>query len=96
MGTKKHKIVMVDLLHPCTACLITDNLLKESLEKVKKSRDDVDVEYIVIDHPNELAGIEGVEVEKLPLLIIDGEQVSAGSFLTPKQINTIICQMDLE
>jgi len=96
MGARRHKIVMVDLLHPCTACLITDNLLRESLEKVKQLRDDVDVEYIVIEHPKKLAEIEGVEVEKLPLLIVDGEQISAGSFLTPKQINAIICQMGIE
>jgi hypothetical protein len=80
-----HKITMIDMENPCTACVIAANLLRESLEKVKKQRNDVEIEFVSLAHPRELAGFP-VEVEMMPLLIIDGEQVSAGSFLTPKQI----------
>lgn len=86
MTPARHKITMIDLSHPCTACLITDNLLVESLEKVKRARADVEVEFVSIEHPIELKLYPEVEVERMPLLIIDGEQVSAGSFLTPRQI----------
>jgi len=82
----KHLITLVDLVYPCTACIITDNLLKEVLIKVGKMRSDVETKIIVINHPSELKKIAGVEVEKLPLLLIDGEQVSAGNFITPRQI----------
>lgn len=86
MTPARHKITMIDLSHPCTACLITDNLLVESREKVKRARADVEVEIVSIEHPIELKLYPEVEVERMPLLIIDGEQVSAGSFLTPRQI----------
>lgn len=82
----KHKIVLVDLTVPCTACLITDNLLKEVLEKVRRIRGDVETEMIRIERMSELRSIPGVEVEKLPLILIDGEQVTAGGFITPKQL----------
>ena len=81
-----HTITMIDLAHPCTACLITDNLLRESLAKVQKQVENVEVEIVVLEHPRELSRYGGVEVERLPILLIDGEQVSAGSFLTPRQI----------
>ena len=90
MNRARHKIIMIDLLHPCTACVIADNLLRESLAKVQKQRDDVDVEILALSHPRELARFPAVEVEKLPLLIIDDEQVSAGSFLTPRQIMALL------
>jgi hypothetical protein len=81
---------MIDLSHPCTACLITDNLLTESLEKVKKMRGDIEVEFVIVEHPSELTSFPEVEVERMPLLIVDGEQVSAGSFLTPRQIIALL------
>jgi hypothetical protein len=90
MTYARHKITMIDLSHPCTACLITDNLLAESLDKVKKARSDVEIEFIVIEHPRELTSFPDVEVERMPLLIVDGEQVSAGSFLTPRQIIALL------
>jgi hypothetical protein len=90
MTPARHKITMIDLSHPCTACLITDNLLAESLEKVKSARGDVEVDFVTIEHPSELKLFPEVEVERMPLLIIDGEQVSAGSFLTPRQIIALL------
>ncbi|HML49550.1 MAG TPA: thioredoxin family protein [Clostridia bacterium] len=90
MKQARHKIVMIDLLHPCTACVIADNLLRESLGKVQKARADVEVEIVALSHPRELARYPAVEVEKMPLLIIDDEQVSAGSFLTPRQIIALL------
>ncbi len=90
MTSAPHKIKLIDLSQPCTACLITCNLLVESLEKVKKARSDVEVEIVTLEHPRELTSFPEVEVESMPLLIIDGDQVSAGSFLTPRQIISML------
>lgn len=84
------KLTMITLEYPCTACIIIDGLLKEVLQKVKNTVPEVDTELIILKHPKELYDIEGIEVEKFPILMLDGEQISAGSLLTPKQIAKLI------
>lgn len=89
-----HKIVLLDLAQPCTACLITDNLLKEVFAKVRQLRPDVETDNIVLDNMRQLKDIPGVEVEKLPIVMIDGEQVTAGDFVTPRKILEMLDAMD--
>ncbi len=71
---------MVSLEQPCTACTITTNLVIEILTKRQKKQDSFDLDVIKLKHIKELCAIEGVEVEKLPLIIVDGEQITAGTF----------------
>jgi hypothetical protein len=81
---------MITMQHPCTACVIIDGLLKEVLQKVKNQVEGVQTEIIILKHPNELYSIEGVEVERLPIIMLDCEQISAGSFITDRQIISLI------
>ncbi len=90
MSGKKVKITMVAMKEPCAACVITGDLLRETLEKLRSQRDDVEVSCVLLEHPGEAAGVEGLEVERYPALIINGEQVSAGSLLTVRQLNEMI------
>ncbi len=74
------KIKVISLKQPCTACVITTNLVMELMVKLKKRDDTLEIELLKLSHINELYGIEGVEVEKLPIILVDDEQITAGSF----------------
>ena len=79
---------MITMQHPCTACVVL--MLKEVLQKVKNQVEGIQTEIIILKHPNELYSIEGVEVERLPIIMLDCEQISAGSFITDRQIISLI------
>ena len=89
------KVRLITLANPCTACLITENLLKEVFEKTSlslKSRgiESVEFETVTLNHPKEIYTVEGLEVEKLPAIIINGEQVTAGSLIHRRKLEQFI------
>ncbi|HBE78446.1 MAG TPA: hypothetical protein DDW65_11825 [Firmicutes bacterium] len=84
------KINVVSMKQPCTACLITGNLLKEILAKLQKEQPWIELEFIELDNLKQVGMVPGLEVEKLPALLINNEQVTAGSLPSKKQIITWI------
>lgn len=83
------QIKLVCMVYPCNSCVIIQGLIKEIIQKVLKLRD---LEYteIVLNHPKEIFSVEGIEVEKLPAILIDGEQITAGNLISTKQLLNII------
>ena len=75
----KIKITMVSLDQPCTACLIIEGHLKEMLAKLEIRMDNIEVENIIIHDLKNIHSIEGLEIEKFPALLINNEQITAGS-----------------
>lgn len=73
------KVQVVSLAQPCTACVITCGLVKEILEKLRKTHLNFELELVELEHIRDAASVEGLEVETFPAIIIDGEQVTAGS-----------------
>jgi len=90
MAKKEVKIELISLKQPCTACLITEGLIREILEKIRSQYDYVKIEYVKLENLKEVHKIEGLEVEKFPALIINGEQITAGSLPMKKQLISII------
>lgn len=86
----KITITLVSLKNPCTSCHITYGLIKEVLEKVQKEHNNVDVKYVELEHIKEAKQIEGLEVEKFPAVLINSEQITAGSLITKRQLDAII------
>ncbi|HOP56200.1 MAG TPA: thioredoxin family protein [bacterium] len=84
------KIDIVFLEEPCSACLIIFNLIKEIMERLKGKYDFLEVNYIEIKKLEDLHSIKGLEVEKFPAIIIDGEQISAGTIPDIGEIEKII------
>lgn len=78
------------MANPCTACLITDGLMRGLLEKAAGQIDGVEFTVEELRRPSECAGVAGLEVEKLPAVIIDGEQVTAGGLLHKRQLIKMI------
>jgi hypothetical protein len=60
------------------------------LQKLQKSHEYVVVEIIMLDHVNQAYLIEGLEVDKFPAIIIDGEQILAGSLPHAKVLEPYI------
>lgn len=83
------QIKIVCMKYPCNSCIIIQGLVKEVIEKVLKQRN-VEYEEVVLNHPNDVFKIEGMEVEKLPAIIFDGEQITAGSLISTKQLLNLI------
>jgi len=83
-------VTLVTMVHPCSACLINDNLMRELFTSLKDSNPDVSFTVTVLNHLRELPSVEGLEVESLPAVLIDGEQITAGSLLHRRQLEGII------
>ncbi|MBC5648278.1 thioredoxin family protein [Christensenella tenuis] len=87
---KNNEVVLVTLEQPCTACLIACRLTEEIIEKVRKRDGDFPFRIIRLKHIREIKDVEGLEVEKFPAVIIDGEQVTAGTFPNPEMLKYYI------
>jgi len=87
---RKVKITLVSLKDPCTACNIIYGLIKETVEKVQKEYSNVEVELVELEHIKEASKVEGLEVEKFPAVLVNNEQITAGSLLTKRQLVSII------
>ncbi len=84
------KLQLITMAHPCTACVILCNLSADVMHRLQKQYPQVECEFVTLHHPREMAQVEGLEVEKLPALLIDGEQVTAGSLPDRRAIAKMI------
>jgi len=83
---KNIDIKLITLKDPCTACVIIDGAVKEILQKIKKEYENVNIECIELKNLSEVHKIEGLEVEKFPAVLLNGEQITAGNILSKKQM----------
>ena len=87
-------IRLITMANPCSACFMTDNLLRALIKKVaeqmKAENKNIEFEIEILNHPRECAGIAGLEIEKLPAVIIDDEQITAGGLLHRRQLIKMI------
>ena len=84
------RVTLVRLKNPCNACIIVGRLLLESVERVKRDRPDIAFEQIELADVREAPRIPGIEVERFPSLLLNGEQISAGSMVTPRDLNEMM------
>lgn len=87
------RIDVVSLSEPCSACNIIYGLVKEIMEKLKERYNFLDVNYIEIKNLKDIYFIEGLEVEKFPAIIINGEQITAGTIPDIKNLERIILEV---
>ena len=80
------KIDVVILQDPCSACFIMSGLVREICDKLQKKIDFIDVEYNELENLKNLHSIEGLEVERFPAIIINGEQITAGTIPDIREI----------
>ncbi|MBZ9685995.1 thioredoxin family protein [Clostridium estertheticum] len=80
------KIVVVLLQDPCSACFIIGGLMREMFDKLQKKMEIIDVEYRWLENLKNLHSIEGLEVESFPAIIINGEQITAGTIPDKREI----------
>lgn len=86
------EIKMVTMEEPCSSCVIIVGALREILQRFSERYQEVNVEVVELKHPSEVYSVEGLEVEKFPALIINGEQISAGSIVTLRQLEGMMME----
>lgn len=79
-------ITIVTLSQPCSACYIIEGIVRETFNKLKRDFPLMNIDYIVVYDLKKIHDIDGIEVEKFPAVLIDGEQITAGSIPDKKQI----------
>lgn len=84
------KVKLVTLNEPCNACIIISNLIKEMFTYLERELPAVTFEVIELDHIKKIKNIEGIEVEKMPIILINDEQVTAGSLPNRKYLKQLI------
>lgn len=82
----KVKVNIVTLKEPCSACFIIGGLVKQMLDKLQKDMAFIEVEYTELEDLKNIHNIQGLEVEKFPAVIINGEQITAGTIPDKKEI----------
>ncbi|MDI6618535.1 MAG: thioredoxin family protein [Clostridiales bacterium] len=90
MGLKRVNVKIVESKQPCSACLITGNLVREMMDKISRELGCVDIENIKLSDLKNIHSIKGLEVENFPAIIINGEQITAGSLPIKSNIISII------
>lgn len=90
MIQKQVKITLISLKQPCSACLIIGGLVVEMLGKIIRDCNYVYIENIELDNLKDVHSIEGLEIENFPAIIINGEQITAGSLPMEEQLISII------
>jgi hypothetical protein len=84
------KVNIVVLKDPCSACFIIGGLVKEIFDKLQKKMDYIDVEYTELENLENLHNIDGLEVESFPAIIINGEQITAGTLPDKREIVNLL------
>jgi hypothetical protein len=87
---EKVTIKLVSLKEPCTACFIIGGLIRETLVKLQREYTGIDIEIIELEKLEQIYDIPGMEVEKLPAILINDVQVTAGSLPSKQQLITLI------
>lgn len=90
MAQIKVKITLIALNQPCTACLIMEGLIWEMLYKINMEYGYVSLESVKLDNLKDIHSIEGLEVESFPAILINGEQITAGSIPMKAHLISII------
>ncbi|HEY5583280.1 MAG TPA: thioredoxin family protein [Ruminiclostridium sp.] len=80
------KIDVVELQYPCSACFIIGGLVREMFDKLERKMDYIEIEYKQLENLKNLHSIEGLEVERFPAIIINGEQITAGTIPNKREI----------
>lgn len=86
----KVNVNVVILKDPCSACSIIGGLIKEMFTGLQKEMDFINVKYTELPDLKDLHSIDGLEVEKFPAIIINGEQITAGTIPDKKEIANLL------
>lgn len=81
---------VVSLKYPCTACLMVYQTVRESIGRILADYEGLEVEYIELENLKNIHQIDGLEVEKFPAVLINDEQVTAGSIITKCQLANML------
>ncbi len=84
------KIQVVSMKDQCTACYITENLVKEVVAECLGQFPGLELEVLSLDHPSRCRDVPGLEIEKFPAVLINGWQVSAGKILLEDELIELI------
>ena len=79
-------VTLVTPENPCSSCQIAAELMRGLILKLTAEISDAEFTTIYVKHPRDLRGVNGLEVERLPAVLIDGEQISAGNIMHRRQL----------
>ncbi len=80
------RIELITLRNPCAACVIITQAAREVVAKLQKMFPELESGERMLERPGEAASVSGLEVERFPALLIDGEQVTAGTIPNRREL----------
>ena len=83
-------VQLVEMKNPCQSCIIVSDLMISLFEKFKPEYPDVDFIITIIEKPEEIRKIQGLEVEIFPAVLINDEQITCGNILHRRQLKSYI------
>ncbi len=73
------ELTLVTLAHPCNACVIITQLARSVCQRLARELPFVHYAEITLADAREAKTVPGIEVESFPLVLLCGEQLTAGS-----------------
>lgn len=83
-------VQLVEMRNPCQSCIIVSDLMIGLFERIKADYPDVDFVITILDRPEDIRKVVGLEIEMFPAVLIDDEQVSCGNILHKRQLKAYI------
>lgn len=86
------EVKLVSLNEPCSACVIITDLIRGMFKELEKELTEVTFKVQILEHIKELKDIKGVEVEKMPIILLNDEQITAGSLPNKRYIKQLLME----
>lgn len=87
---KKVLIELVSLSDPCSSCQLKIPYIKDILGNIQKKFPGVTWEEVRIASKDQLETVNGIELKLLPVIMINGRQITAGTIPRPDFLESII------
>lgn len=82
-------ITLVSKDQHCASCTISDQIVREVLNEVKKKHPEITIRRIKLA-AGEKCGLPGVDIQQFPALLLNGRQITAGSIITEERLEQLI------
>ncbi len=79
-------LTVVTIRQLCSACHIVEGALREIFARVQQQLPALELEWVVYDDPNTAMDYPGLELPKFPAIFLKGEQMTAGSIPSLREL----------
>ena len=82
-------IILVSKDQHCLSCTLSDQIVREVLQQIKKKHPSYSVKHIQLS-ADQKCTIPAIKIHQFPSLILNDKQITAGSIITEERLEELI------